>query len=432
MSPQELDRNNGIVRIQVIEGSLESVDIQGIKRLGPNYILRRLEPGITAPLNLEQLEATLQLIRTNPSIETITATIQPGKGLGKSILVVEVEEANPIQLGLSANNYTTPNTGSEQTGASLNLLNFSGIGDSLVLSANRSTNGGSTVFDFSYTLPLNPQEGTLQLRAIREDNRITAEPFASFNIEGESELYQINWRQPLIRSLKEEFALSVGFRFQDNENFFRNNNISLGETRTSSFQFAQDYLKRDKKGLWGLRSQFNFGVDLFDSTVKENSDPDSRFFSWQGQARRLQRLGEDNILIVAAEVQLTPDSLLSSEQFVIGGGQSLRGYRQNVRSGDNGFRISLEDRIILERDEEDNPQFQLAPFVDLGKVWNDSDNPKELEDETFLIGVGLGVILEPVEGLNIRIDYAAPLVDLDDKGNNAQDDGFYFSVDYRI
>ena len=76
--------------------------------------------------------------------------------------------------------------------------------------------------------------------------------------------------------------------------------------------------------------------------------------------------------------------------------------------------------------------FQLAPFFDAGLVWNDSDNPNQLPEQRFLAGVGLGVIWQPQPNLNLRLDYGVPLIDLDDRGTNVQDEGFYFSVNYRI
>ena len=85
------------------------------------------------------------------------------------------------------------------------------------------------------------------------------------------------------------------------------------------------------------------------------------------------------------------------------------------------------------RDEETQAQvLQLVPFVDLGYVWNQSDNPNTQSTDRFLAGAGLGIIYEPVEDLSIKLDYALPLVNLDDRGNNIQDDGFYFSVNYRL
>ena len=66
----------------------------------------------------------------------------------------------------------------------------------------------------------------------------------------------------------------------------------------------------------------------------------------------------------------------------------------------------------------------------MGHVWNDSDNPNPLPDETTLVSGGLGAVWNPVEGLNLRLDYGIPFVDLDDAGDNLQDDGFHFSIGY--
>ena len=149
---------------------------------------------------------------------------------------------------------------------------------------------------------------------------------------------------------------------------------------------------------------------------------------------KLLVLNSNNFLIVGADIQLTPDSLLPSQQFVIGGGQSLRGYRQNLRSGDNGVRFSVEDRITLQRNEAGASIFQLAPFFDAGVVWNKSDNPNNqfLPSQRFLAGIGLGIIWEAQPGLSLRVDYGHPLIKVDDRGDNAQDQGFYFSVRYQF
>ena len=115
-----------------------------------------------------------------------------------------------------------------------------------------------------------------------------------------------------------------------------------------------------------------------------------------------------------------------------GGGQSVRSYRQNVRAGDNGLRFSSENRITLQRDETGNSVFQLAPFVNLGTVWNVSDNPNKLQRQPFLVGAGLGLLYSPLPKLNLRLDYGLPLVNLVDRGEKVQDSGFYFSVNYQL
>ncbi len=197
-------------------------------------------------------------------------------------------------------------------------------------------------------------------------------------------------------------------------------------------KFGQDYVSRDVNGAWGLRSLFSFGVGLFDATINSNPVPDGRFFAWLAQVQRVQRLNNDHLLIAQADLQLTPDALLPSQQFVLGGGQSLRGYRQNVRAGDNGVKLTLEDRITLSKDEAGNGTFQIAPFFDIGYVWNVDGNPNTLQRQKLLAGVGMGILFQPIPKLNLRLDYGLPLVNLDDRGKNAQDDGFYFSANYSL
>jgi hemolysin activation/secretion protein len=92
----------------------------------------------------------------------------------------------------------------------------------------------------------------------------------------------------------------------------------------------------------------------------------------------------------------------------------------------------------LQRDASGNPKLQLAPFLEAGTVWNAANNPNKLPNklpnptinQTFLAGVGLGVIWEPIPRLNLRVDYAIPLVRISDRGDNLQDKGIYFNIIY--
>ncbi|NET56068.1 MAG: ShlB/FhaC/HecB family hemolysin secretion/activation protein [Symploca sp. SIO2E6] len=431
---------DGVVKIQVIEGRLSEIQVEGTQRLNPNYIKDRIGLGVTTPLRVDMIEDQLRLLRADPLLENIESSLRSGSQLGESILIVRVQEAKAFSANFSIDNSSPPSVGSERFGVSLGYLNLSGIGDDLAASYYRSTTGGSNIVDLSYRVPLNPMNGTLQLRTVIDRNRITDPQFDELGITGESELYEVSFRQPLIRTPLEEFALSVGFSYKDGQTFVFDNipqPFSIGAeadgvTRTSVLRFGQDYIRRDPQGAWSGRSQFSFGTGLFDATTNPSPIPDGNFVSWLGQVQRVQGLDENNLLLMSLDVQLTPDSLLPSEQFVIGGGQSLRGYRQNARSGDNGLRFSIEDRITLQRDEGGIPMFQLVPFVDLGKVWHDPDNPDSLPRQTFLFSAGLGLLWEPTPGLNIRFGYGYPFIDLDDRGTNAQDEGFFFGVNLEL
>ncbi|MCA1994783.1 MAG: ShlB/FhaC/HecB family hemolysin secretion/activation protein [Coleofasciculus sp. S288] len=437
------DMTDGVVAIRVIEGRLKEIQIQGRNRLNLSYICSRIKLAIEPPLNTAKLEDQLRLLRVSPHFENVEASLRAAEEQrGESILVVRVTEADPFSFNLSVDNYSPPSVGSERLGVGFRYLNLTGLGDILTGSYRFTTTGGAELFDFTYQIPVNPMEGAFLVRVAPNRNEITQPPFNELGIQGDTELYEVFYRQPLVRTTREELALSVGFTFQEGQTFlfdrepfgFGIGPDEDGVSRTSVFKFSQDYIRRDVRGAWSLRSQFSFGTGLFDATANEGSIPDGQFFSWLGQVQRVQQLSENNFLIIQGDLQLTPNSLLPSQQFVIGGGQSVRGYRQNARTGDNGFRFLIENRITVGRNAAGEPQIQIAPFFDLGAVWNVSGNPNQLPDQRFLVGAGLGLLWNDfanIEGLSLRLDYALPFIDLDDRGNNAQDEGFYFNLNYQ-
>lgn len=431
-TPEPITVTDDVVEILVIEGNLAEIQITGRGRLDLSYLCSRIKLAVSSPLNIIKLEEQLRLIDRNPLIDNVVASLKDTGKPGSSILVVTVREADSLAINLSASNYSPPSLGSERLGIALGIGNLTGLGDGISATYYNSTTGGADVLDVVYQIPLNPREGNLQLRAISNWTRVTQTPLDEFDITGENEVYEISYRQPLIRTVQEEFTLSWGFRYQDGQIFVADRPAFFGTDRTSVIQVSQEYSSRDPGGLWFLRSQFNFGTSLFNATTNDAPIPDGRFFIWSAQMQRVQRLGNDHLLIIQGDLQLTPDSLVPGYLFIIGGGQSVRGYRQNVRSGDNGFRFSIEDQITVLRDVKGNSKIRIAPFLDLGAVWNVSNNPNDLPSQTSLISVGLGLIWEPFQNFKLRLDYGVPLINLKDRGNNLQDDGFYFELNHQL
>lgn len=327
---------NGVVQIRVIEGSLEAIEIEGTRRVNPAYIRSRIELGSDTPLNQSNLENQLRLLRVDPLFDVVEASLRAGSGLGRSILTVRVTEAQDWIFDVSADNFSPPSVGSERVGLIAGQRNLTGNGDSLTAAYFRSTTGGSNVFEFNYQIPLNSLQGTLALRYSPSNFEVTQgqlEEFSDLNVQGNANLYEVSFRQPLIRSPREEFALSVGFTHRTGQTFL--NEFLTDDNTTSVFTFGQDYVRRDLRGAWAGRSAFNLGTGLLNATT--NAEPNGLFLSWLGQFQRVQILNPGNLLVAQLDVQLTPDPLLPVQQFAIGGGQSIRGFRQNARLGDNGI-----------------------------------------------------------------------------------------------
>ncbi|MEL6494261.1 MAG: ShlB/FhaC/HecB family hemolysin secretion/activation protein [Cyanobacteria bacterium J06623_7] len=433
----------GDIQVQIIEGSVSKVEVQGTERL-EKYVRDRVNLATQTPLSSAKLEDQLRLLRLNPLFDNVEASLTAGDDpeIGKSVVRVRVTEADRSNARVSVDNYSPPSVGGERLGLNYSYRSLIHPGDRISARYYPRLQAFTDTFDLGieYQIPVNAKDGTVTTAINLNRNGVIdpiGDDFDDLEIEGESEKFTLGFRQPIIRNPRQELALSATFDYQDGQTLLFQEGTRFGQgadedgnTTTSVLRFGQEYIKREVSGAWAFRSQFNVGANIFGATENDEPIPDSQFLSWLGQAQRVQVLNSSNFLVIQADVQLTGNSLLPSQQFVIGGGQSVRGYRQNARSGDNGVVFSVEDRLTLLRNKAGESSLTFAPFFNLGTVWNNDGNPNELPDETFLAAAGIGLIWQPINGLNLRLDYAPPLVSLDDEGDDIQDDGLHFSLDY--
>ena len=67
----------------------------------------------------------------------------------------------------------------------------------------------SNAFDLSYTLPLNPNNGTINLSAGVTANRVIEKHFEKVDIRAAAQYFDLTLRQPILRNPRQEFALGV-------------------------------------------------------------------------------------------------------------------------------------------------------------------------------------------------------------------------------
>ena len=427
-----------VLRVRVIEGLVESINITGLERLNTNYVRSRLEIATDAPLNREKLLNALQLLQLDPLIANLSAELEPGVTFGNSILSVEVTEADVFNLGVAFDNNRSPGVGTDRLSASLSQGNFFGFGDRISVGYSH-TDGSDSLNDLSYTIPLNPQNGTFSFTYLYSNSEIIEEPFDVLNIESTRNTYQATYRQPLYQTPNQDFALGLSFTRDESEVEFKDISSGQvlpfpsvgaepdGQTKISALRFFQEYTSRNQSQVFALRSQFSWGIDAFDPTINNNNLPDSKFFVWRGQAQYLQLLSPETTLLLRLDTQLANDPLFPIEQFSLGGAFTVRGYRQDALLADNGIFASAELRTSIISISEESITLQLIPFVDVGHVWNTEDE-NELDNDTLLsLGVGLNLLV--FDFLSARIDWGVPLLDLDDSDRTLQENGVHFSIE---
>ncbi|AFZ32885.1 surface antigen (D15) [Gloeocapsa sp. PCC 7428] len=426
--PVNQDITSGTVTIQVVEGELERIDIDGLQRLRSEYVRSRLEIATKPPVNQQRLERALQLLQIDPLIRQVNAELTAGSTAGRNVLQVSLQEAPPFTAGLTTDNRQSSSIGSLQASVFATHNNLLGFGDRL--SAEYGITEGLNIYDINYVFPVDASNATLTVRYGNSDSRIIEDDFREFNITSDTRTLSLSFRQPISQTPTSEFGLSLAFDLRRSRTFLDGRSFSFtegpdnGESRVSVVRFTQDWVDRGTTRVLAARSQFSFGIDAFDATINDTGT-DGRFFSWLGQFQWVQQLSPRIVLLSRIDAQLTPDSLLSLERFGLGGVDTVRGYGQNEIVADNAILGSVEVRFPLTSDPN---RLQIAPFFELGTAWNNRfPNP----DPTTLAGLGLGLRWLVSPSLALRLDYGIPLIAVHNQGNSLQDNGFYFSLRYQ-
>ena len=425
--PQQ-DISNGVIKVRIVEGRLEKINIEGLKHLNESYIISIFTDYQSQPLNINTLEEKLRLIQQNSSIENIQAELIKGTTQDKSVLLLEIEEATQLNAKLSFDNYRSPNVGEFQGTVQTSYQNLVGVSDRAWAEYNLTE--GFDAYALNYTIPINGSNGTISLEYRNGDSKIIEDLFDESDIRAEADTISLQYRQPIIYRSFREVALGIVLERQNSQTFILDQipfsfttGPQDGRSVVSELRLKGEWLERFPTGVFAVNSQLNFGLDLFNATVNDDA-PDGLFFIWQGQAQWIQALNQnrDLLLIFRLAIQLTPDSLLPLSQFTLGGFGTVRGYRQNQEVGDNGVVGTIEIKIPLAGNGVSSSKLNLIPFIEGGKVWNSDGG-----NSSYLASVGYGLSWEFKDFLSIRVDWGLPLTNNSTGGNSLQENGFSFS-----
>jgi hemolysin activation/secretion protein len=427
----------GVLTLQVIEGELSRIEVEGNRWFRASYFQNRLALGAGPPLNINALQERLQLLLQDPRIQRLNAELRPGVRLGESVLDVRVEERNPYRVWLAFNNYQSPTVGAERGLVTVAHENVTGYGDILSVQYGRSS-GVDLQLDAGYTLPLTARDTTVAVRYRRNTFLVVEAPFEPLDVNSRSEIFGVALRQPLYRSLSQEFALELIGERLSNQTFLLDQPFSFapgahrGLSTDTAVRVAPQWVYRTPTQVLAARSQFSVGIDALGATINPSSLPDGRFFAWLGQLQWARRLGLwDAELLWRTDLQLANNPLLPLEQIAVGGRYSVRGYRENQLVRDNGLLVSLEARLTVVREHRWAEYLQVAPFIDFGRAWN-TRLPTPDPETLASVGLGLRWAATVPAPFSVRpqfeVYWGVPLNQVDTPGGNLQDWGLHLQL----
>lgn len=424
------------IRIQIVEGTLSRIDVEGAGWFRDGYLRDRVALGVKTPFAIAPLQERLQLLQQDQRIERINAELRPGDRRGESTLSLRVKEASPWKAWLDFNNHQTPVVGAERGLATIAHQNLTGNGDPFSFTYGRSR-GVNPIIDTSYTLPLTRYDTTLTGSYRRNDFLVIDDAFRFLDLKADAEIIGITLRQPLYRTLTDEFAVAItgehlynkitsAFDVAGLPSLFIPGSSTTGVSTVSALRFIQEYVHRTSTAVVAVRSRFSVGIDVLGATNNSGALPDGQFFSWLGQIQGIRRVDDWGGVQFLGQMslQLANDRLFPLEQVPVGGRFSVRGYRENTLIRDNAFLASVESRIPLLTFPTGEPRLQFAQFADMGRAWNAKGGTP---DPQTLASVGLGVrwSLLPQERARFELYWGHPLNHVAHPPGNLQDHGIH-------
>jgi len=359
---------------------------------------------------------------------------------------LDIFQNKTVLFNLNYNNDNISFLGSHQGEACLGLMNITGLSDMLLTEYANSQ--GMDIYTGKFFLRLPVTHTKLSMGFEQSKLKIVGEPFDLLNINSEADRYYFSMTQPLFHTDSESFELQIRYDSIDLDTYiFSNSNFSFapyqydGHLDHSILRISQLLKRYTKTATFSIHSTFSFGLDRYKKLHYQYNETniDGRFFSWSGKVKYNKKLSFlDSHFIFRTDLQFSDEPLPDDpfkpvEHLSIGGIDSVRGYRRNIFSTDNGITASIELRlpVLKEQPGNDNKPMgnsivYIAPFLDWGHGWNVGQKKSDID---YIYSIGLGLIWDISKANFIRIYWGEAMRKIERNTEyDLQDDGLHLNV----
>ncbi|MEC9482974.1 MAG: ShlB/FhaC/HecB family hemolysin secretion/activation protein, partial [Halomonas sp.] len=311
----------------------------------------------------------------------------------------------------------------------LSVMNMTGHGDQLELMGMKSLGDGDAYLGYvGYETPVNATGTKVQAYAFTGNVAIGQE-FRVLEIEGDSEGWGIGVSQDYLLASRTLLTLEAWFEGQDLEQTLLG--TPTARDRVRKFRVGATYDRSDLYGRTLLSVDLHQGLGTWFGGMAEDSvlssrsyaEADNEFTKLTFDLARLQRINSRFVIIPRLYGQYAFDSVVAGEQWAIGGFNSVLGHPASAYSGDSGYTARVEGRYAL---FEDDDRYQFIMRADHGQVFVKRPYLGQ-EDEEAISGIGIGLLAQPIEAVELRVDWGVPV------GEETEDDSYvYGQATYRF
>jgi hemolysin activation/secretion protein len=395
----------GTVKLQVIEGRVGKVSIQGNTHTRDAVLNQRAAGLKTGDVYTDAAaERAVLLLNDLPGVEA-HAVLSPAADFGASDVLFNVNE-NRYSGDTSIDDYGRSVIGRWRVNADININSLTGSGDQLGAGITHSDGNRLNFGKLSYAFPVGPDDGTLTSSYNRAEYRgtffspgtTTGLPFS-----GSTQNAVVNWQFPEVRSTSRSLFWNAGLSW-DNSRSLTSGTNSL-TTNILLLQIGSFYTR-----LYGDQSNLTMAWTLWTNGKhfdhKSLNNVSSERARTELDTSYQHPFAEQWSFTTQLNMTYSSGTLTDADKFNLGGPSSVLGYQSAEQRGDSGYFISGE---VQRSFSIATRPFAWGVFLDNGKVWDKANTVNLSGGDTSrgISSAGLDLLLVPTASkLNARLQWA--------------------------
>ncbi len=409
---------NGIIKIELVEGKVGNIEITGNKWTRTKYIEDRLGLNKGDIFNIQQYEQDLMIFNRYNDNVSLTTTLSPGQEkLGTTDIEVQAHEKLPFHLTVLMDNAGRSTIGKYRGGLMLQDDSLFGFRDKLTVGAYANRYSVTPFAD--YNIPVNKKDGRIGASFSSSNSKIGHGPYEMFNIRSRSLNYSLYYTQPIYRRPWTELSSTTSISYKKAATSFDHKDIT--RDNITSAQTGLNFRYDTAKGIWYLNQNVSYAFPILDR--------DSNYLKIDGGLLRLHDFGHGFIGTLRGNYQFIPNKRVVPyvDQFMAGGVATARGYSEGLLVGRDGYLVSTElqfpigPRTIKSRDKSKEIPFSgtfLKGFVfaDHAGVFpykGSGEGSRGYDRNDFLMSLGCGLKINLPKDISVRLSWGFPLMNND-------------------
>lgn len=417
----EQELKTGEIELDVVEGRLTRVLVEGNKHFSEENVLRSVKTlAVGRTPNINDMTDNLRLINEHPAKQA-NVVMRAGEKEGEVDAVVRVTDQPVTRYALSLDNTGNAETGTDRIAFAAQYSNLFDRDHTLsfqYVTAPDKHARQVSILGLGYRIPfydLNASFDAFYGSSNVDSGQVTTS-VGNFLIAGSGEVFSFRYNQNLPKRSEWDHKVSLGMDVR----YYQASVRTTGSTTNLVPDITVNPVSITYQGVLRRADSEFSGYFSYVHNLPGGSDGNDKAYQQTGARPganalySLYRFGFNWVKAVAGDWQLranfagqaTHQMLVSGEQFGIGGADSVRGFRERAISNDRGHRGTLEvytpdwgNKIY------DDLRVRALAFYDFGRVERVAPLPKEIPAQgAGSIGLGLRGSLR--KDLSFRLDAA--------------------------